>query len=156
MTLPLAFTLSGLTDCSNGRSFSMAGFNLTRLPEKIEKVSKVLCRLLFVEISPARYHANRTRKRDALTQNCIYYQTGHNHLQASKTLRSIDLSKNIIALLPELAATFEELRILNLERNRISHIDEFWGTLPRLTHLRLSFNQISTIPASFDRLTMLR
>ena len=45
------------------------------------------------------------------------------------TLRSINLSANVIKKMPKIEADFEELRILNLEQNQIFHIDETWGRL---------------------------
>ncbi|XP_033110571.1 leucine-rich repeat-containing protein 57-like [Anneissia japonica] len=74
----------------------------------------------------------------------------------TKNLRTLDLSKNKLTVVPSSIGSFEHLKYLTINHNRLGNIPDEVQELKKLENLSLTHNNISTFPSSVSRLTSLR
>lgn len=72
------------------------------------------------------------------------------------TVRSLDLSKNKIKVIPDYLGTFANLKHLNLNDNKVGTVPGSIGELSKLESLSLKNNMLVTVPRSLQSLTHLR
>lgn len=72
------------------------------------------------------------------------------------TVRSMDLSKNKLKLIPDYLGTFINLKHLNLNDNKIGTMPSSIGELSKLESLSIRNNLLVTLPRSLENLSHLR
>lgn len=71
-------------------------------------------------------------------------------------LRTLDLSENKFAQIPDSIQSFVQLKILNISHNRLVTLPEVLGKLTKLENLNASNNRITALPASLSNLTHIK
>lgn len=72
------------------------------------------------------------------------------------TVRSLDLSKNKLKVIPDYLGTFVNLKHLNLNDNKVGTMPSSIGDLSKLESLSIRNNMLVTVPRSLESLTHLR
>lgn len=74
----------------------------------------------------------------------------------SKSLRTLDISDNTIAILPKNIGGFAILKSLSIANNRLGQLPNELGSMKKLESLNLSCNRIMKIPQTFRSLSSLK
>lgn len=69
-----------------------------------------------------------------------------------ENLRVLDLSYNLLTILPSLLTAFKSLEILDLKKNKLHSLPMGFGNLSKLIHLSVEGNQLQWLPGSISRL----
>ncbi|XP_071963057.1 leucine-rich repeat-containing protein 57-like [Antedon mediterranea] len=77
-------------------------------------------------------------------------------LKLTKNLRTLDISKNKLTLIPPSIGSFLQLKSLTINHNRLGTIPNEIEDLKKLETLSLTNNNITCFPSSLARLTSLR
>ena len=72
------------------------------------------------------------------------------------TVRSLDLSKNKLKVIPDYMGTFANLKHLNLNDNKVGTVPSSIGDLSKLESLSMRNNILVTLPRSLESLSHLR
>lgn len=73
-----------------------------------------------------------------------------------KRVHSLDLSNNILTVLPKNFTLLTHLTKLDLSKNELTELPEDFGNLVKLKHLDLYRNQLQHLPLSFSKLKNLK
>ena len=77
-------------------------------------------------------------------------------VEIAKKVRNLDLSDNMIPIIPQTIGNLKMLKNLTMAKNKVKSIPEDLGKLSKLEKLNLSFNLIQSVPGSFQKLKNLK